>query len=668
MASFDNAARTMTNSASPQAHYRPDIDGLRAIAVVAVVLHHAFPEHVRGGFVGVDVFFVLSGYLISSILLGGLEKGRFSLADFYARRVRRIFPALFLVLLTTLLMGWNTLVPNEFKQLGKHAVAGSGFVSNFAFWFEAGYFDASAVSKPLLHLWSLAIEEQFYIFWPFTLYALHRWMRGATVRWTVLLLVASLALNLWFVRTDLNAAFYNPLGRFWEMMMGSTLAALHLRSTAPQDLVPSHWRVRHWLTPNVLTTLGAMLLLLVLVRLNPECRFPGWWALAATLGTCLMIAAGPSGWFNRYVLASKPMVWIGLISYPLYLWHWPLLSFAHIRNGAQPSDHVQWQWVGASIVLATLTYWLVERPIRFGRLKSSRIITPLLCAAIVSTAVAGSVIHAKDGFPDRFPSLLSTLLSKGGRDAIVDGWREEGCVLDYDRPPADYKPYCIDEKRRPLIFLWGDSHAGSLYPGFKALQDSGKYNFGIGQRAGAICPPVLGIDPRPMCAAINNDTIKEIRRVVPDVVILYAWWHEEKVHGRYHDMHKLEATVEEIKKAGVPRIILLGAVPYWKEDLPQILLKVARQGGGISNPPLRLGEEYLDPWVRGATVEMRARAAAMGIEFISGMDYFCNKQGCLTRMGENASEPLSYDYGHLSIPAVTYYVQQIAPLIFKKQP
>jgi peptidoglycan/LPS O-acetylase OafA/YrhL len=650
---------------SPHAHntYRPDIDGLRAIAVVSVVLHHAFPEHLRGGFVGVDIFFVLSGYLISSIILSGLAKGTFSFSDFYARRVKRIFPALFIVLVATLIMGWNTLIPNELKQLGKHALAGSAFVSNFAFWQEAGYFDASAISKPLLHLWSLAIEEQFYILWPFTLYALHRWSRF-TIRWILVLLILSLTLNLWLVRHDLTAAFYNPLARFWEMMMGATLAAMHVKRITMADILPGRLRLPDWVGPHLVTTVGAVLLALVIIRLNPECRFPGWWAFVATLATCLMIAAGQDGWFNRYVLSSKPMVWIGLISYPLYLWHWPLLSFAHIRNGAQPSDHEQWKWVAASFVLAWLTYKMIERPIRFGQWKYKRAITALLCACIAGTAVAGYAIKAKDGFPGRFPSLLSTLLSKGGRTAIIDGWRDGDCILDYDLPASNYKPFCV-EKRRPLVFLWGDSHAASLYPGFKALQDSGKYQFGIGQRAGAICPPVLGIEPRPLCASLNNDTIRVIRETVPDVVILYAWWHEAKWHGRYYDMHKLEATVAEIKKAGVPRVILLGAVPYWKEDLPQILLKVARQGGGIANPPLRLGDEYLDPYVRAATNEMRARAKAMGIEFVSGMDYFCNKQGCLTRMSENASEPLSYDYGHLTVPAAVYYVQQLAPIIFK---
>lgn len=652
------------NNAHPA--YRSDIDGLRAIAIVAVVLHHAFPEHIRGGFVGVDIFFVLSGYLISSIIFKGLEQDRFSFADFYARRVKRIFPALVVVLIATLLMGWQTLIPADFKQLGKHALAGSAFVSNFAFWRESGYFDASAVTKPLLHLWSLAIEEQFYIFWPLTLFALHRASKHP-VRWILLLLMASLILNFWLVRNDLSAAFYNPLARFWEMMMGAILAAMHIKRISATDILPRFCQLppakAHWM-PHLLTSVGVILLALILLKLTPERRFPGWWAFLATLATCFLIAAGKEGWFNRIVLSSKPFVWIGLISYPLYLWHWPVLSYAHIRNGALPSSSQQWIWVGLSVLMAWLTYRFVERPIRFGGWNKKRIVTLLLCTSVASTGMAGYAVYAKDGLPDRFPSLLSNLLSKGGREAITEGWRDGDCMLDYELSASQYKPFCVEE-RRPLIFIWGDSHAGSLYPGFKALQDSGKYNFGIGERTGAICPPVLGTEPRPLCASLNENAIQTIRASKPDVVILYAWWHEAKIHGRY-DISKLEATVVELKKAGVPRIILLGAAPYWKEDLPQILLKVWRQGRASVSPPLRLGDAYLDPHVKAATVEMRARSKAMGIEFVSGMDYFCNAQGCLTRLSENASQPLTYDYGHLSLPAVKYYVEQLAPIIFSK--
>jgi peptidoglycan/LPS O-acetylase OafA/YrhL len=653
-------------SADPQhAHYRPDIDGLRAIAVVSVVLHHAFSGQFKGGFVGVDIFFVISGYLISSIILAGLQNQRFSFFDFYARRIKRIFPALLLVLTTVIVMGWFQLLPVDYKQVGKHILAGSAFVSNFAFWNEAGYFDAASANKPLLHLWSLAIEEQFYLLWPLTLWAVHRWRLNA-MRWIAVLMLVSFLINLYLVRDQITAAFYNPASRFWELLVGAMLAAMHVHRVG----LGAVFKRRPWTDPsplpastpnrsNLLAWTGAGLLLLVLLTITPERRFPGWWAVLPTLGSVLLIAAGPHAWFNRHVLASKPFVWIGLISYPLYLWHWPLLSFAHIEAGDLPRWEHQTGWVLLAVALAWLTYQLVEKPIRFGRL-NRKFMTVSLCAAMALMAGAGYTTYRSDGYDHRFPDIVRDMMSKGGRSAIIEGWRDKDCMLDYQLPPSNYKAFCI-EKKRPLVFIWGDSHAGSLYPGFKALQESGKYTFGLGERTAAICPSVLGIEPRPLCKSLNDDTIQAIRDARPDVVILYSWWHNKR-----YDLRNLEATVQEIKKAGVPRIIMLGAVPYWKKHLPQILLEEWKKGPVQARPPLRLPEAFLDPEVRNATARMRERAQKVGIEFISGMDYFCNAQGCLTRLTDDAAQPLSYDYGHLTTGAMIYYVEQLAPLIFKK--
>lgn len=652
---------------SPPSHaqYRPDIDGMRAIAVVSVVLHHAFPEWIEGGFVGVDVFFVLSGYLISSIILGQLGKGRFSFTDFYARRVKRIFPALALVLATTFVLGWSRLTPTDYQQLGKHLLAGSTFLSNFAFWQEAGYFDAASANKPLLHLWSLAIEEQFYVFWPLAMFAIHRW-RWNVLRFIVLVLIGSFAVNLTLVGSDTTAAFYNPLARFWELMVGALLAAMHthhvgwkglfrLPSAAGRTETQRHqvaWR------GNLMAVIGLSMLVIVLARITPESRFPGTWALMPTIGTALLIAAGPQAWVNRHILASKPFVWIGLISYPLYLWHWPFLAYAHVQEGETLAWDVAAGWVALAVLLAWLTFVIVETPIRFGRF-NRRSTTVGLCLLMGCVGLAGAVTYRNNGFDARFPPLMRDMMSKGGKKAVTEGWRVGDCMLDFKLPASSYKPFCVENKR-PLIFLWGDSHAGSLYPGFKALQDSGKYSFGLAERTAAICPPVLGIEPRPLCRSLNDSTIEAIRQAKPDVVILYAWWH----HRRY-DLSNLENTVQELRKAGVPRIIMLGAVPYWKKSLPQILQEEWRKGPVTALPPLRLDESYLDPNLRSVTEKMRARAKAMGIEFISGLDHFCNEQGCLTRVDDRATQPLSYDYGHLSTSASTYYLQQIAPLIFK---
>lgn len=658
----DTLTPTLTTPPSPAPHadYRPDIDGLRTIAVASVVTHHAFPQLLPGGFVGVDIFFVISGYLISTIILRSLASGRFTFADFYVRRIKRIFPALLLVLATTAVMGWQRLIPSDYAELGKHLLGGAAFVSNFLFWQEAGYFDAESLSKPLLHLWSLAIEEQFYLLWPLGLYLLHRW-RLPAMRGIAAILLLSFLVNLALVVDHPVAAFYNPAARVWELMLGALLAAIHLH--------PAGWRGLFQRRPDPATTAGApaqgapwmawagaLLLALALALLNPQSTFPGAWALLPTVGTALLIAAGPGTWPNRF-LALKPMVWIGLISYPLYLWHWPLLTFAHLRESGAPPWPEQLGWVGLSVLLAWLTYLLVEKPVRFGRV-GRRTMTAALCAAMVGVAAAGTTIQQREGFDERFPAAVRELMTKGGKQAVIQGWRENDCMLDFRIPVSNYKDFCIEQKR-PLIFLWGDSHAGSLYPGFEALQKSGRYDFGIGERTGAICPPVLGIEPRPLCKSLNDNAIEAIRQARPDVVVLYAWWH----HPRY-DLKNLEATVAELQRAGVPRIIMLGAVPYWQGPLPRILLEEWKKGPVNRPPPLRL-KAQLDPKLEQVTQEMRARAEKMGIEFISGMDYFCNAEGCLTRMSQDAAEPLSYDYGHLAPDAVRYYVEQLAPLIFK---
>ena len=314
-----------------QLDYRPDIDGLRAIAVLAVIGFHAFPAWIRGGFVGVDVFFVISGYLISTILLTGMERGSFRVSQFYIRRIRRIFPALIVVLLACIVAGWLVLFSFEYQALGKHVAGSAAFVSNFVLWNEAGYFDKAAATKPLLHIWSLGIEEQFYIVWPLLLFLV--WKRkAATLALLLLLLTFSFAFNV--LSSDPAADFYSPLTRFWELMAGAVLAYLSLHW---EDLAGIFRKLpRHALqiiggsaapdsiTRNVAAVIGVLLIVATVLAVDETKKFPGWWALLPVVGTCLMIASGPHAWINNKLLAARGLVAIGLISYPLYLWHWPL--------------------------------------------------------------------------------------------------------------------------------------------------------------------------------------------------------------------------------------------------------------------------------------------------------------------------------------------------------
>src|SRR5262249_31209552 len=355
----------MQHLAHPQ--YRADIDGLRAVAVLSVVAFHAFPKWLQGGFVGVDIFFVISGYLISTIIFGNLERGSFSYAEFYSRRIRRIFPALILVLVASFALGWYALLAVDYRQLGKHIASGAGFVSNYALWFESGYFDSDAKRKPLLHLWSLGIEEQFYIGWPLLLGLVwkRKWNFLTVTLWIA---AASFVVNVSMIGYDPVGAFYSPLSRIWELMIGGIVAylALHRPELLPEGQWPS--------------MVGLVLIALGLALVNSEDhRALGWWILLPTVGAFLVISGGPGTWLNRHVLGNRVLVWVGLISYPLYLWHWPLLSFAQIVEGQTPSSAIRLAAIVLSVTLARLTYRFIEIPIRNHKRDSNKGLAIALC-------------------------------------------------------------------------------------------------------------------------------------------------------------------------------------------------------------------------------------------------------------------------------------------------
>ena len=637
--------------------YRPDIDGLRAVAVLLVVFHHAFPQVLKGGFIGVDLFFVISGFLISTIIFQSLEQGAFSFLDFYKRRVKRIFPALSLVLIASFVCGWFVLLPADYKQLGKHMAAGAAFVSNFAFWSESGYFDSGSKLKPLLHLWSLGIEEQYYIFWPFIV--LYAWKRKISLFKVCLVILAiSFAINIFTAKNNAVAAFYSPLSRFWELLIGSVLAYTSMQTAkTPKSATADNWTA--WA--------GVALLAIGVYLINPERRFPGFWALFPTLAAYLLIKAGPKAWFNQYVLSNKLLVWIGLISFPLYLWHWPIFVFTEIRSG-ELATALKLSLIALSILLSWLTYRFVERPIRFGKLIVETKTIPLgLCAVLLATAMAGGYAYQRDGFSFRFPKFIQALLNN--QPKLDEGWRSGQCILDQGHPSSEFSPSCVDKDKRPLLFLWGDSHAAALYPGLKHLQDTGAYSFGVAQRTGAVCPPIIG-DARPWCNEINTDSFNLIKELKPEIVMMYAYWsHGLDGKGGFaglYDLTKLDATVAELKKAGVKKVILMGPSPYWKNSLPHNIVENWKKTKTVAKPPLRLsyGDFGLLAELPIYDKQMREIATRLDISYISGVDFLCNQDGCLTRDSEDGVKVASVDYGHLTVDAAQTYLKRIAPLIF----
>lgn len=462
--------------------YRPDIDGLRAVAVLAVVAFHAFPAYMMGGFIGVDVFFVISGYLISTIIFENLDKGTFSFAEFYARRIKRIFPALLLVLVASYTFGWFALLADEYKQLGKHIAGGAGFVSNIVLWGEAGYFDNSAETKPLLHLWSLGIEEQFYIVWPLLLW--FAWKRNFNLLTiTIIVALISFILNIKGIKQDVVSTFYSPQTRFWELLSGSLLAWITLYKKGAYQIVRS--KLVGWLDTvvysnrqksdgktlsNALSFVGSFLLVYGFWKINRDFSFPDKWAVIPVLGAVLIISAGQKAWVNRTILSNKVSVWFGLISFPLYLWHWPLLSFARIVESEVPSRNIRITAVLLSIVLAWLTYKLVERPIRFGKHNKAKV-----CVLVFLMIMLGYIeykTYSQDGLDFR-------------RGATLKGYIGDIGHLDYHKFIAEKyyicKPdvianealkwegfiRCIQSKSDSNIdiALVGDSHAEHLFLG-----------------------------------------------------------------------------------------------------------------------------------------------------------------------------------------------------------
>lgn len=459
------------------ATYRADIDGLRAIAVGAVVLHHALPHVLEGGFIGVDIFFVISGYLITQILLGDLQAGRFSLARFYARRIRRIFPALALVLAATLAFGWFALLAEEYRSLGKHVVFGAGFAANFAYWAEVSYFDAAAASKPLLHLWSLGIEEQFYILWPLLLAALFAYPRELNLA-ILLVAVPSFMLGVMFSYEYPAAGFYAPWARAWELAVGAMLALAQweARTKPSRALRPR--------AADALSLAGLGAIVFALFWLTPSAVFPGLWALAPVLGSAALIAAGPGAAVNRLLLSQRGLVGLGLISYPLYLWHWPLLSYGRIVTSGALEPLLALAAVALAVVLAAATTRYLERPVR-QHAGAVAVWGPLL--AVVSVAGLGAMIWASAGLPDR-PAIAGYRDNR--LDLIKTPATDADCLKALGAPAIiDFCRYA-DGGHAQTIAIIGDSHAHVSFPGLARL--AGEQGLNTLLLANNACPPLLG--------------------------------------------------------------------------------------------------------------------------------------------------------------------------------
>ena len=551
-----------TPAAAPHPAYRADIDGLRAIAVLSVVLFHAFPSALPGGFTGVDIFFIISGFLIGSILLGGLRAGRFSFADFYARRVRRIFPALTLVLAGCAAFGWFALFPDEYKMLGKHMLGGAGFASNFFLWNEVGYFDTASDTKPLLHLWSLAVEEQFYIVWPLALWLAFR-LRWAPWKLALGLCALSFLVNVGGVHSYASATFYSPASRMWELLLGATLAYMSVYRVSLLAGVRGAEGDR-WIdlaTPqarNRASCAGLLLIAVGLALASPGKHFPGWWALLPTVGALLLIAAGPAAWCNRRLLAHPLLVWFGLISYPLYLWHWPLLSFLRILEGDLPGRKARVAALALAVLLAWLTVLLLERPLR----KPSRggVKVALLAMTMLALGGFGGWVYLEEGLPLR----AAVVENAGQHKALVlveDTANAAACKRRYGFDTL-YE-YCLLDQpdQAPTAALIGDSHGYHIVAGLsKHYRAQGGNLWYLGTRE-----PYWGVPagddkyqqatPRMLDAALDTASVKTV------ILSTAAKLQTETEDGRV----RVAALRETLR-----RFIDSGRKVVWVNDVPML--------------------------------------------------------------------------------------------------
>ena len=628
--------------------YREDIDGLRAVAVVPVLLYHAFPKLVPGGFIGVDIFFVISGFLITGIIHQQMLRGSFSIANFYARRIRRIFPALVTVVLVTFMIGWYALPPRDLKSLGTNIAGGAVFVQNFVLLGQVSYFDLAADKKPLLHLWSLGIEEQYYIVWPLLLLLIRRW------RLRVLAVTAALAVVSFVACVIVQArapeyAFYLPVTRAWELLVGSGLALwLNGKTAAPAEITGKTVRAFR----EIVGLCALLAILVALWRFSPKTPFPGYSTLVPVLATAALIGTSNT-LVHRYVLSSRGAVFIGLISYPLYLWHYPPMAYARIHFADAVPVLVMLGILLASVLLSWLTYQFIERPIRFGKRHAGYKIGALL-GGMVALGAIGLVADQTNGLPMRIPESLRGFMLTGEETSPY--WRRGKCLLLPDQSASDFASECAGDGRHPLIAVWGDSYAASLYPGLAHF--GAERAFDVAEYTASSCPPLIGfVQPeRRFCKGANDFVIERLNGLKPDAVILYSTWS----YGLDADglADRLKATVSLLREARISKIVLLGPMATWLgESLPTNILDYYFANHALL--PKRTWYRSNDQWTQGVDQFLEAQAKSLGIDYVSLRRILCNEDGCLARIGPNGSELTVYDSGHMTYPGSIFMAEQV---------
>lgn len=621
--------------------YRSEIDGLRAVAVLSVIFFHAGFKGFRGGFVGVDIFFVISGYLITTIILSDMEMETFSLVRFYERRARRILPALFLVMLCCIPFAWFWLPPDHLEDFSQSLAAVSMFSSNFLFWKESGYFSTAAELKPLLHTWSLAVEEQYYLLFPLFIMLFwklrKRWMFGT------MLLVAAFSLLLAELGTHQNpsATFYLLPTRGWEIAIGALIACCLIYSKNHFESIHSNK-----LICEMLGSLGLVFIAFSVCAFDKSTPFPGMNALIPTIGTGLIILfTSPQTSVGR-LLGTRAMVGIGLISYSTYLWHHPLFVFARHRSLKEPSVAMFLMLSAMSIVFGYLSWRYVERPFRSRGHLGAKGVLRFSAFGSLLFIMLGMSGHFYEGFAQRLSQARQSILSFKDYD-FSKYYREGTCLLDPEQSFYDFASECGPAGNHGTTMIWGDSHAAALSYGIRTKLSN------VAQYTASGCPPAkdASVVGSPNCKEINDYVLNEIETIQPDELILHANWSSygspNPSIGLGPMLNYISKTIEYVSKISPgTHVKIVGSVPQWQPSLPDII--VSNDDPIFDKHFLPLDNaKYKELSLFDKQIEVRAKMS--DVEFVSPIELLCKGDRCPAVIeSDNGFSLTSWDYGHLT--------------------
>jgi peptidoglycan/LPS O-acetylase OafA/YrhL len=621
----------LQTSAARRLTYRPDIDGLRAIAVIAVLGYHLGILHLSGGFVGVDVFFVISGYLMGSLIISDAKGGKFSVAAFYARRIRRIIPALVTMLILVFILSYFYLFPSEFVRFSWSALYSALSVSNIFFLHHSGYFDALSSTQPLLHTWSLAVEEQFYVLFPLFVVIVFRYAPRLLNASIVLICIGSFALSAHGTFVDPDSSFYLAHTRAWELLLGTLVANQSWTMTFPA------------LTRNVLALLGLAMIGFAILTYNPETPFPGATALVPCLGATFIIAAGQSGMsFVGSLLSLRPVVFIGLISYSLYLWHWPIIFFQRTDSMLVSSVspfYTRLVVIICSLAIATLSWQFVEKPLRrqSKTTPNSKVFIGGLLG-LGSSAVLALLVASANGLPGRFSAMAVQYASY--LDYGQAHFRPGKCFID-TYSGFDHQECLRREHGNNNYLLIGDSHAAQLWYGLSKLLKG----VHVLQATAAGCMPEFTQPTRvvPSCNLLMNYMFNSFlvsNRV--DRLLIAARWRERDVPG-------LERVLAWAKERTIP-VTLFGPMVEYDLALPRILAYAAQSDDPRTADSHLVKNEKLDRILWSLASEYNAK-------YISFYDLLCASNRCSKFVPDGS--PLEFDTDHLTKEGSLFVVQKL---------